>query len=384
MSYYLEIHGVTSLGTPVTTLSRLNIQRWSHRINAPGTLVFSINAFDPHATDENLRVKRRVRLVREKRDGSGTFLKTWLGYIDDKKQVDNQIEVVAQGLLQALSKRETANNELFNGAGSTEIFDLLAAINGIAPTGITAGTGGVTTVRSVQMQGTVDVLSAIGKRAAADGAEYEVDTDARLNYVPSLGSDKSGSIHLTYYLNGQPGTNLAAVQIGESGREMANRVYGVSSVSGGLTSMKEDPASQALYGLLIERKQFNEAQDQTTLDAMTQAFLSQRSTPPSDFQIDPRLASLRYNVTSGSRTISGLQYDDVSLGDLVTVTIVTQNRSETSVKRIVGIDVAVDENLNERLSLTLSKAGVFVTASYLDATQVDRLRTELKQVELLL
>ena len=148
--------------------------------------------------------------------------------------------------------------------------------------------------------------------------------------------------------------------------------------------MKEDPASQALYGLLIERKQFNEAQDQTTLDAMTQAFLSQRSTPPSDFQIDPRLASLRYNVTSGSRTISGLQYDDVSLGDLVTVTIVTQNRSETSVKRIVGIDVAVDENLNERLSLTLSKAGVFVTASYLDATQVDRLRTELKQVELLL
>src|SRR4051812_12540699 len=115
MQYSLQIFGNVPTGVPVTTLTNFKTERWSKRMNAPGKLTFSIDAFDIKATDTNLRKKRRVKFWRKN-------LGTWVGYIEDSRQVDNRIEIICEGALQIFSHRYTAIDEAFTGQGSTEAF----------------------------------------------------------------------------------------------------------------------------------------------------------------------------------------------------------------------------------------------------------------------
>src|SRR5690606_6818432 len=139
--------------------------------------------------------------------------------------------------------------------------------------------------------------------------------------------------------------------------------------------------SQTAYGVLIERKTFNEANDQDTLDAMTAAYLTQRSKPITDFRVVPTLASKKVHPYSGARTLSGLEYGDVVVGDLVTVTITTENSTISTAKRVAEIVVEVDENLLETMRFTLSESGVFVTSSMLDGAEIDDLKRRIKELE---
>ncbi len=43
--------------------------------------------------------------------------------------------------------------------------------------------------------------------------------------------------------------------------------------------------------------------------------------------------------------------------------------------------VEVDENLNERVSYTLSKAGVFITAALLDVNEREEVRRKIREIE---
>lgn len=380
--YRLDILNTT--GSSISTVlfaPDVTVERWSKRINAPGRMVFAMHANDPKATDEALQVYRRVRLYRQRRDGQGGFQAVWYGYVEEKNESDGRIEVSCAGPLQLFKKRYAAKDEVFNGEGSTEAFGLLSDANSQGATGIAQGTGGVTTTRDVKAQGDVDMLRAWELLAQAHGTEFEIDDDGNFNFVPSLGSDKSGSIHLIFRRDGRPGTNVIGFERGESGADMGNRVIGKSTAGSGLTSTQNDATSQTAYGLLVVTKQLNEAQDQTTLDSMSSALLTQIANPLTDFRLQPEMAAQKFNVLTGQRAMKGLQYTDVVAGDLVKVTTVTENRSVTEVKRIAEIAMDVDEEGMERLSLTLSKSGVFITAGYLDASRVQEMTRKIQAIE---
>lgn len=382
MSYRIQLGTTTGISTVTATLFSpdIRVKSWSKRINAPGRMVFSMHKANAKATETNLRPYRRVRLLRKTRDGTATYEAVWLGYIEAVKQVEDEIEALCMGMLQLFKKRYTGAAETFNGQGSTEAFDLLTAANATGATGIAGGTGGVTSTRSLTMD-SKEMLSAWEELARAHGAEFEIDEDGAFNFVSALGTDQSSVIMLTYRQDGAPGTNLNTIEWGEDGKDMANKVIGITSAGGGLTSTDDDETSQTTYGVLVERKTFDEAQAQGTLDSMTTAYLTQRANPLTDLIVEPSLASQTYNPLTNERTVTGIQYDDVSLGDLISVNIITPNRTVSTTKRIAEVSVDVDENLNERMRLTLSASGVFITAAYLDAHTIDDVKRRIKELE---
>lgn len=386
MQYRLDIFGTTHTGTPYTALFSpdIMVERWSKRINAPGVMAFSMKATNPRASDGTLRPYRRVKLYRRNRDGQPGYSAVWLGYIEATRQIGDRIEVVCSGMLKLFTKRWAANNETFDGEGSEEAFGLLSDTNGNdGDTGITEGDGGVTTTKDLQAQGDIDILRAWELIAQAHGAEFEIDDDGAFHFVPSLGSDKSGTVSLVFNRTSRPGTNLLELEYGEGGEDMATKVICTSTAGGGLTSTRPaaPSASQTTYGVLVEKRQFNEAQDQGTIDSLAETLLSQIENPLTDFQIVPQQATKRINIRTGEREVSGLQFDEVGVGDLVTVTINNENRSISEAKRIAEITVEVDENGMERLLFTLSKAGVFITAGYLEASRVQDVVRRVKHIE---
>jgi hypothetical protein len=363
MALALDILDGDTLYTPSIT-----IEGWSKRINAPGRLVFSMNKYHPSATDELLKLWRPVRLYR-----SGAA--EWFGFMLAKREIGDEVQVVCEGGLRIFTKRYTGADERFNGQGSTEAFGLLSDTNADDDTGITQGTGGVTSTKDITLD-SVQILRALEELAGAHGAEFEVDADAKLNFVPSLGSDKSETLELIFRRDGQPGSNVLQLDIAEEGEPMANKVIGTTA---SLTSTFTHPTSD--YPLLIERKAFNHANDQGTLDALTEAYCNQRAFPIPDFQAIPVTETRKFNPITGQRELSGLSHEDASVGDLVTVTVVTENRNYSVVKRIAEITVDIDENMNERMRFTFTKAGVFVTESYLAATEYRDIKRRLAEIE---
>jgi len=354
---------VDSLPVPV-----VSVRGWSKRINAPGKLVFSLHSNSPSATDESLRMWRHVQFHR-----SGE--PDWYGVIVGKRQIGDRIEVLCHGALRIFSKRFTGD-ETFTGQGSAEAFGLLSDANGDSATGITSGTGGVTATMDVSLN-FVQMLRAFEEFGAATGGEFQIDKNPILDFVPSLGSDKSATVELIFQQDGSPGTNLSEIEIAEDGEPMATRVIGTS---GALTSTYNHPDAGD-YPLLVDRKVFSHANDQNTLDALTVAYGFQRGLPIPDFQAVPATATKKLNAITGEREISGIDYGDVSVGDLVLVTIITPNRNTSVVKRIAELAVDVDEQLNERLRFTLTEAGVFVTERYLDDTAFADIKRRIQEIE---
>jgi len=361
----------------------IKIKGWTHRINAAGKLVFSIRADDENATEEKLRKYRRVRLYRRPQDGSSTtYEAVWLGYIESSKEIEGEIEVLCMGMLEFFKKRYV--NGSFNGEGSTEAFSMLTSANSTGATGITSGTGGVTSTQDVTFSNK-DMLRGWEQLSRAHGAEFEIDSDGALNFVSALGSDKSSTIELSFRRDGTPGGNIDRIDIGEDGEQMANRVIGYSSGGGGgLTSTQDDTTSQSTYGVLVERVNFSDAQSQGTLDSMASSFLTQVANPIQDYRIQPTLARKVLDPVTGTRTVSGLQYGDLVVGDLVTAVIQTRSQTIETTKRIAEITVSVDENFNEQLRYTLTESGVFVTAAFLDTDEVNELRRRIRELESLL
>jgi hypothetical protein len=382
MSYAVEIYGPTGgtvqdfLPSPVIT-----VKGWTDRINAPGKFVFLMHKFHASATPETLRMWRHVRLYRRPRDGTRTKEAVWYGVIIAKREVGDFIEVLCHDSLRIFSKRYTGANESFTGQGSTEAFGLLSDTNSNdGATGISQGTDGVTTTLNLTLDHT-EMLRAFEEIASATGGEFRGNVDGELDFVPSLGSDKSATIELIFQRDGRPGSDLIDIEIAEDGEPMANKIIGTTTGGIGFTSTYTHPTSTPDYPVLIERKTFNQANNQGTLDALTEAYGLQRGLPVPDFQAVTATATKKFNPITGTRVISGLQYGDVEVGDLVTVTIVTPNTDISVTKRIAELIVDVDENMNETMRFTLTEAGVFVTERYLDDTANADIKRRIQEIE---
>src|SRR5205823_3962024 len=121
---------------------------------------------------------------------------------------------------------------------------------------------------------------------------------------------------------------------------------------------------------------------QTTLDAMTLAYLTQITNPVTDFRCLPVLAQKTTDMVTGALKVSGIQYGDVVLGDLVTINIVNENQTLTSAqKRVAEIIVQVDENSNEEVRYTFSVTGIFVTATSLAIAAFPDLQNRIAELE---
>lgn len=362
--------------SPLTILFNkdFSLRGWSFRINAPGKMVFRMDRFHAEAAETNLKPFRRVRLYRK-------GVSTWFGYIEAVKDVGEEIEVLCIGALGLFEYRDTTDTGVssLDGAGSSEAFSLLTAANGQQGTGISEGTGGVSTSRDKDVSKR-SILTAWEEWAAACGAEFEITADAEFNFVSTLGSDQT-TLELTFRRDGVPGTNLAGIEYGVDGRRMATKIIGESSASGGLTSTYTNNTAPSEYGLLVERKTFNDAEDQGTLDALVTAYGSQVSMPPSDFLIEPEPLGKRVNAITGERDSFSIAYGTVGVGDLITAVIKTQSRDISETKRIAELRVQVGDNGQETQFFTLTEASVFITAALLDQEELRSVKQRLARLE---
>lgn len=354
---------------------------WSKRMNAPGKASFWLPARSRGFEIDDLQKYKRIRFERKRRDGSGVWDTVWYGYIEAHKRMDeNRIGVACQGMLNIFKKRMTTDGQSFSGQGSDEAFGLLSAANGANDTGLTEGLGGVTTTKAVTSQGRIDMLRALEQLAQAHKCEFQVNDDGTFDFVPLLGTDKSGTIRLKFRRDGKPGNNVRDVLEGEDGAPMANRIY-AKSTNGGDYTWNDSGDSVATYGLLEISKQFNEAQDAGTLQSMAEALGSQLANPITDFQAIPILEEKRFRTASGIEVMTGLSYGDLVPGDLVMAEIVTETQVLEEARRIAEIVVDVDQNEAETVKYTLSKAGVFVTSNMLDLDQVRELKRQIREIE---
>jgi len=370
--YFLKLFDITGQ-TSEATFADAVVKSWSKRINGPGRLVFTLPIASHHTT--SLQKYKRIRLYR-----NGTPI--WYGYLEAHKRTSEaEFTVYCAEMLQLFNKRFTAIDETFTGQGSAEAFGLLSDANADDETGITEGTGGVTTTKDLKAQGRQEILSMWTKLAQAHDAEFQIDEDGAFHFVPTLGTDKTSTIFLRFRRDGNPGNTVEGVEEGEDGEPMANRVIALSTA---LTSTQNDLTSQGTYGVLVEVKQMNEAQDQGTLDSMAQTYLSQRANPITDFQVMPVMASRQFSTITGQLSVVGLDYNDVEVGDLVTCDFVTETMTIQEARRIAEIVVDVDENAKESVKFTLAKAGVFVTIGLLEGDRGGEVLRRLQLVERLL
>jgi hypothetical protein len=269
---------------------------------------------------------------------------------------------------------------------------ILDAANLDGQTGITMGTNDPTLDVRELSTGGKSCLENFEVSAQTEGLEFEIDEDGHLNFVSSLGSDKSGSIVLTFRRDGSQGSNIREIDYGEDGERMANRIIGTSSVDSGLSYAYNVTAAQAEYGdgvndfILVHKKVFNEAQTQDELEALVEAYALQVAYPITEFSLVPESAVKRFSPITGTREIPSnvVDFEDVEVGDLVTVVINTENISQDTAKRIAELSVEVDENNSETIRYTLTRAGVYVTSPYLNSAEAMDIKRRLMTVEELL
>ncbi len=382
--YRISLHDIVGTELPEKFLFSAKPTSWSKRINAAGRMIFTMPRWGSETTDSNLQKYKRVKLWRKKRDGSGEYAAVWVGYIESHKAVDDSsIEVLCPGMLDYFRKRDAGDTRAMTGQGSTEAFDLLDDTNSDDTTGVTQGTGGVTTTKNITAT-KIDVLRAWELLAQAHVAEFEINESFVFNFIDSLGTDQSSVINLVFRRDGTPGNTVLNYEDGEDGRDMANRIIADTAAGGGHTTTVDDAASQAIYGVLTERVTIGEANDAGTLGSMASQLLTQRASPIRDNLLQPIMAEKRLNVITGEERVVGLDVSDFSIGDLVNTRIITENITiSNETRRIAEFSVGISENGKEIVAFTLTEAGVFVTAAALDFEQERENRRLIKQLQAL-
>ena len=141
------------------------------------------------------------------------------------------------------------------------------------------------------------ILNAIRVIADAVNAQFEIDTDMKLNFKVTVGSDKSSSILFQYNTDQIQAANIVEFNVDDIGTEIISKVYGKADT---LTSAKEDATIKSNFGLQEKAKNFIEPNDQATLDGLTE-----RSTI--DGQFSPQI------------TLTPSVADNFEVGDIVSV-----------------------------------------------------------------
>lgn len=416
--FRLDVYPATGDRTIITSFFTpdMTILNWSKRVSDAGTMTFSMPAFSTKATETNLKMYNQVRLWRRSRR-TGEYLKVWTGYIEAKQQFDDTIEVLCVGMVKLLEKRLTTSST------AQDVNTTLNTMNTDAPTGITVGN--ITATGTADLDtGFSSIRTIIDRYADGANAEYEIDDEFAFNFVPLLGSDQSSIYTLVFRRDGSPGNTVQEVELGEDGERMVNRLTGVShnvtnfgeyqiaydhatstydsddsldtydrtaiTQSGSETKIILNCVdSQVDYGydnerfIIEEYASFDDATTFQTLQSMADDFVNQRKIPLSQYRIKPELIRRAFDPASGGRQVieSLLDYNDVSVGDLITVQVRTENQVIDDTRRITEITVTVNEELEEEMRFTLTQAGVRLTAVLAERKEVEELQRRIALLE---
>ena len=196
---------------PLTTLLDIDYNNLTHtqEMGRVGSAQFTMELRNQKINERNLRHYNRIEVV----DETGV---RFVGYIDYKKIVDNVITIRCSSLIGILKKRILQNVFNLTGAVDGFIIALLNAVNNYENVGIKLGTfdsGGRVDKRFTDTT-IYGILEAIARTV---NAEFEVDTQRRLNFRQSLGNDLRNEIKFIHDYKRPQQNNLVSVEVEDNG-----------------------------------------------------------------------------------------------------------------------------------------------------------------------
>lgn len=312
------------LGADIYNLS------YSNEINKPGALTFSIPIKNGKASTLNLKPFNKVIL---EKGTTGKFI----GYIEDMQVDLNQILVNCVGMLGFFKYRLYSANILATPA-NTAISNILTTVNASDNTGITLGTATVTNIVNDINFSRSDVLSAWQKIAQmANNSEFIINTDKTLDFLPKLGTDKSGTIVFRYISSQINTATIYDFNIELSGKDMANSIQGYTS---GLSSFQQDAPSILVFGQLDEAKDFSQTNNGLDLASEVLSYLDNHK---SEFYV-PKIVP----------NIQKIDIESFDLGDIVKIKLDNGFISIDENQRIIKKTIKISNNLKENCELNLS------------------------------
>lgn len=180
------------------------------------------------------------------------------------------------------------------------------------------------------------------------GFDFDFDHNKVFRTYQMIGSDRTLEVEFIY-----PG-NIRVLTVPRTGINLFNKIYGIGAGFGDdqVQSLQQDTASQLEYGVHENIHSWNSVLEQSTLDENTLA----------------RLSITRNMLEIPKVSVSGRDFDldEYGIGDRVTVRVHNHPFLNTidGAYRIEKIDVAVDENQHEDITL------------YFDNDQLERLDNE--------
>jgi hypothetical protein len=250
--------------SPLTTFLEGEFSNLSYTqtLGEIGDCSFALDFTNAKVTEANLQHYNRLQVMED-----DTVL--WSGFIAQKTVKFNLVEVRCKELIGILKKRLTDSCTL-NGQAGAAIGVLLGIVNSGAPSGIVMGEQDVTAAVNMTYD-RQDAFSILTSIAAAVDAQFEVTTDGELNFKMQIGRDLSATVIFRYNVGQIAQANILKFEVDDSGDEIVTKAYGKSSSLG---STQTAAALQTQFGLLEAFRNFQVANTQSDLDALTASLLT--------------------------------------------------------------------------------------------------------------
>ena len=285
---------------PLTTLLDIDYNNLTHtqEMGRVGSAQFTMELRNQKINERNLRHYNRIEVV----DETGV---RFVGYIDYKKIVDNVITIRCSSLIGILKKRILNGQFLLTGVIDGFFKSLLTSLNNYSDTTIVVGdidTGQTVSKRfnDTTFYGVLEIMT------STVNAEFEVDTQRRLNIKPSLGNDLRDSVKFIHDYKRPEQNTLLNVDYEDDGDTITTRSVGATS--GGLRVAYLTQFYSNRYGVLERFVNLSNSATQQDLNQST-------------------LRLLRQNVYTVNLSIKPEIPDNFEVGDFVKVYI--RNRLNT-------------------------------------------------------
>lgn len=349
ITYRVQIWDST-FSSLLTTIPFPVVRSYSIKLNGIGRASFELPSKDSQAIKTNFAKYNRIKILRWSED-QDDHVPVWSGFIESVQERGQSFSVGCVQMLGIFKHRYSDTDESVAGDAGQAVFALIDAANVNFDTGIITGAEDISTTINLTFnrKDLSGIFKSIAERA---DAEFEIDPDTNeFNFLQAIGEDLTSQVIFIRDDLNPNATNVNRAEILEEGKDIFNYIIGKGKTSGGsaIASIKEDAASQALFGRLEKVKTFDEARDSTALGEKTQAFLDEQKNEVVNIDFEPEGRRFPESI-AGDTVVRGYDFhDDYSVGDLITVKYRTDYTEISQTQRIVEIQIRVDEASNERI-----------------------------------
>lgn len=308
---------------------------WNKRLNNSGFLEFVLDFQDPKCRNSNLL--GGLNFVKYYRNN----ILTWSGEIDlldDYLDPDKgKVKVRCVSWFELLKFRYTAAERIFTSTNEGLILQTLvnetqALTDGDFGITIGSNTSADLRDRTYQYKNIRDAF--IQMSEVIDGLDFEITPDRELNIYERKGTDLTSSVILNY------ADNIKSLRRIRDWSQLKNKTTALGE--GTLTQTGSDPALSAVYKLREDIIQHPDISEATTLLGHAQEEVSVYKNPQ-------RIFNIVLNDNCERPDLS--EYD---VGDTVQLIIEEGLIKERTQVRIMGINVKIDNEGTESVSLIVS------------------------------